>query len=416
MKNVKIWLIILLVIVAGIFEFFYFQNVGLNIMEKIKHSENNISQNNSENDSVYDLELNKDIPEEVSDKTFTMAVTGDIMCHNTMFQDAYDSETKEYDFSYYFDDVKHYLESADITVGNLETTFAGSAKGYSGYPTFNTPEKLAQNLKDVGFDFVSTANNHCMDKGFIGLVSTIEHLDEVGISHTGTFVSEEEQNKSVIKEVNDLKIAFLSFTYGTNGIAIPEDKKYAVNLIDKELIAKQIEIAKTENPDLICVCMHWGIEYQTQPNDTQEDLTNFLIENGVDIILGNHPHVIQPIAIKNVVLEDETTKDAFVIYSLGNFMADQNKQYTRDSAILTLTITKNMKEDKIYFDRVEYTPTYMYNTRSGTTKKFKILDIGKTIADYEAGTETSISKSTYQTLLKEYSNVETLLNVNENQE
>lgn len=97
-------------------------------------------------------------------------------------------------------------------------------------------------------------------------------------------------------------------------------------------------------------------------------------------------------------------------------MADQNKQYTRDSAILTLTITKNMKEDKIYFDRVEYTPTYMYNTRSGTTKKFKILDIGKTIADYEAGTETSISKSTYQTLLKEYSNVETLLNVNENQE
>lgn len=201
----------------------------------------------------------------------SMSVIGDIMCHNSQYKDAYDSDTETYDFSYVFADVKQYVESADIAIGNLETTFAGKERGYSNYPRFNTPEQLATNLKDFGIDVLSTANNHCMDSNYEGLVSTINYLNQAGIDHTGTNLSEEDQNEVLIKDVNGVKIAFLAFTYGTNGITIPSSKKYSVNLIDKELIEKQINLAKEQNPDLICVSMHWGVENQTKQNSEQEE-------------------------------------------------------------------------------------------------------------------------------------------------
>ena len=350
-----------------------------------------------------------DEPTKQEDITFTMAITGDIMCHNTMYQDAYNSSTKSYDFSYYFDDIKQHIQTADIAVGNLETTFAGSKVGYSGYPTFNTPEILAKNLKKVGFDVVSTANNHCMDKGYSGIVSTIDYLDEADLSHTGTFKSKEDQETILIKNVKNVNIAFLSFTYGTNGIPVPKDKSYAVNLIDKDLIKKQIELAKKENPDLICVSMHWGVEYQTTPNQEQKDLANFLFENGVDVILGNHSHVPQPMEKRTIKLDDGTTKDGFVIYSLGNFMANQNYKYTSDSAILKLQITKNGQTGKISIDTVTYTPTYFYKNTSKSTKKFKILDIEQNIKAYEAKADGAISKSTYTTLKTELANIKKII-------
>ena len=365
--------------------------------------QNESTDNNSTDENATDE------PTKQEDITFTMAITGDIMCHNTMYQDAYNSSTKSYDFSYYFDDIKQHIQTADIAVGNLETTFAGSKVGYSGYPTFNTPEILAKNLKKVGFDVVSTANNHCMDKGYSGIVSTIDYLDEADLSHTGTFKSKEDQETILIKNVKNVNIAFLSFTYGTNGIPVPKDKSYAVNLIDKDLIKKQIELAKKENPDLICVSMHWGVEYQTTPNQEQKDLANFLFENGVDVILGNHSHVPQPMEKRTIKLDDGTTKDGFVIYSLGNFMANQNYKYTSDSAILKLQITKNGQTGKISIDTVTYTPTYFYKNTSKSTKKFKILDIEQNIKAYEAKADGAVSKSTYTTLKTELANIKKII-------
>ncbi len=371
-----------------------------------KNSENNIevvsSSEKNQNDSSQ-----KETPAE--DITFTMAITGDIMCHNTMYQDAYDSSTKSYDFSHMLEDIKQHIQTADIAIGNLETTFAGSKIGYSGYPTFNTPEILAKNLKKAGFDIVSTANNHCMDKGYKGLESTIDYLDEADLSHTGTFKSEEDQNKIVIKNVKNVNVAFLSYTYGTNGIPVPKDKSYAVNLIDKDLIKKHIELAKKENPDLICVCMHWGIEYQTSPNKEQKDLADFLFKNGVDVIIGNHPHVPQPMEKRTVTLDNGTTKDGFVIYSLGNFMANQNKKYTQDSAIIKLQITKKASDGKISIDGATYAPTYMYKDTSKKSKKFKILDIDKEISAYEAKAANSVGKALYNTLVAERKNIQKII-------
>lgn len=209
-------------------------------------------------------------------------------------KNAYNSTSKDYDFSNVFKNIEDYIKNADITVGNLETTFAGSYRGYTGYPTFNTPEVLGQNLKDIGFDVLCTANNHSMDKGYSGIESTLNFLDEYGLDHYGTARSSEEQNTILVKDVNGIKIAFLAYTYGTNGITIPSGKEYSVNLIDKELIKEHITLAKSKEVDVICVSMHWGTEYRLTPHSSQEELADFLFENGVDIILGSHPHVLEP--------------------------------------------------------------------------------------------------------------------------
>ncbi|MBR6504192.1 MAG: CapA family protein [Clostridia bacterium] len=343
------------------------------------------------------------------DITITMAVTGDIMCHNTMYKDAYDSSNSTYDFSHFFTDIKPYLQNADITIGNLETTFAGSKKGYSGYPTFNTPESLAKNLKDAGFDVVSTANNHSLDKGFSGLTSTINYLDEAGLSHTGTYATEEDSQKILIENVNGVSIAFLSFTYGTNGIPVPSGKDFCINLIDEEKILYQLNLAKAQSPDIICVSMHWGVEYQTKPNATQKELTDLLFKNGADIILGNHPHVLQSMEKRTIELADGSTKEGFVIYSLGNFMANQNYKYTQDSAILNLSITKNGQTNKITIDSATYTPIYIYKDKSKSKQKFRLLDIETTIKSYDEGIDTSIGKTTYNTLVNELKNIKTII-------
>lgn len=351
------------------------------------------------------LENDEKTEEEKLDTKFSMAFTGDIMCHNTMYMDAYDQETDTYDFSYFFDDVREYLEKTDITIGNLETTFAGKEVGYSSYPTFNTPETLGDALKDVGFDVLTTANNHCMDKWYSGLESTIDYLDKLEISHTGTFKSKEDQSNILIKNVNGVNIAFLSFTYGTNGIKIPEGKEYAVNLIDKELMSNQLNLAKKTDAEFICVCMHWGIEYQTVPNDEQKELAEFLIKNGADLIIGNHPHVPQSMEIKEVLLDDGSKKEAFVIYSLGNFMADQGKKYTRDSLILNLEYERNGKTGDITLNSATYIPTYIYKNPNKSSKKFKILDMKKSIERYESGENKSIGSEIYQLLKEEIENV-----------
>lgn len=343
------------------------------------------------------------------DVTINMAVIGDIMCHTTNFYDAYDSEKDTYDFSKVFTDIKNYIQDADIAIGNLETTFAGKDVGYTGYPTFNTPEQLAQNIKDLGVDVVSTANNHSLDKRYAGLVSTLDELDKVNLSHTGTYRSKDEQNTILTKDVNGIKIAFLSFTYGTNGIPVPSGKEYCINLIDNDLMLDQISKAKALNPDLICVSMHWGDEYKLKQNATQEKLADFLFENGVDIIFGSHPHVLEPMERRTITLADGTKKDGFVIYSLGNFMSGQVAENTMNTIILQLKVTKH-SDNKITIDSINYVPIYMYDKGSGQSDRYKILDINKAISAYESG-DKSISEKLYNTLKAAKSKIDKIMSM-----
>lgn len=344
------------------------------------------------------------------DTSINIVAIGDIMSHSQNFKAAYSSATKTYDFSSVFEQIQPYVAGADIAIGNVETTFAGQSRGYSGYPTFNTPEALATDLAELGIDVVTTANNHSLDKGYTGLVSTLDELDAAGIEHTGTYRSEEEQNTILVKDVNGIKVAFLSFTYGTNGIPVPSGKDYCVNLIDKDFIAQQLNLAKELSPDVICVNMHWGVEYNHKQNSNQEDLADFLFENGVDIILGSHPHVIQPMEKRTITLEDGTTKDGFVIYSLGNFMSGQSTAYpkTCKSLILNLKITKHGDTGKITIDSYSYIPTYMSDSDKTDSNRFKVLDINTCIADYENG-GNMVTSAMYTKIVKALKEIEDIM-------
>ena len=161
--------------------------------------------------------------------TFTLTALGDSLCHNTQYWDAHNKETGEYDFSYVYEDIIDYTKNSDITIGSLETTFAGEERGYSNYPTFNTPDSLATALKNIGVDIISLAGNHALDYGYTGLCRTIDVLDNAGISHLGTYKTAEDQEKLLLKNVKGVNIAFINYTYGTNGIPVPSDKKYCLN-------------------------------------------------------------------------------------------------------------------------------------------------------------------------------------------
>lgn len=389
--------------------------------EQSKLSETNITENTSEDFNKTMLEnfdfnnftLENTSSKETTDNsnkstTINLAFTGDIMCHNTIYNDALDKASGIYDFSHIFENVKYHIQTADIAVGNLETTFSGADKGYSSYPTFNTPESLAYNLKKIGFDVLSTANNHCYDFGYDGIESTINYLDDADIAHTGTYKSENAQNTILVKNAKGLEIAFLSFTYGTNGITIPSDRNYSVNLTNEETVLHQLSLAKELNPDLICVNVHWGDEYKTTPNADQVALADLLFKNGADIIIGSHPHVLQPMEKREITLDDGTIKDGFIVYSLGNFLADQNKNYTRDSVILKLKITKS-SEGKININSATYTPIYNYKNNSKTSQKFSIIDLQNTIDSYEANYDTSIGPSLYNTFKTELNNIKNII-------
>lgn len=365
-----------------------------------------IFNNNAEESTFFSQNVDNSSKEEPKkDITFTITALGDVLCHNTQYWDAYNKSTDTYDFSYVFENVKEYTQAGDVTIANLETSFADAP--YSNYPTFNSPASLATALKDIGVDIITTAGNHCLDKGFKGLSETIDVLDENEIEHLGTYKSQEDQNKLFIKDINGAKVAFIDYTYGTNGIPVPSGKEFCVNLIDKENIKKEIEKAKEQQVDVIIACMHWGEEYHTTQTKNQEELADFLFQNGVDIIIGNHPHVIEPFETKEVKMPDGSTKQCFVAYALGNFTADQRAINTRDSIILNLKVTKKA-DGQVSIDNVDYIPLYIYKNPSLSLKKFVIIDLKKAISNYEDGSDTSIGSTAYnlfKTELKQIKNI-----------
>jgi len=410
MKKIIISIVSIIILILIIFVGIFFSKKY--IFQEQKAKDVRISKDimkSEKNEEIKNVEEQEDsivvVLEEKEDIRVSMSVIGDIMCHNSQYNDAY--KNGKYDFSYVFEDIKQYIENSDISIGNLETTFAGKTKGYSSYPNFNTPENLAQDLKELGVDVLSTANNHSLDTGYNGIESTIDYLDEVGISHIGTYKSEDAQNKILIQDVNGMKIAFLAYTYGTNGIAIPNGKEYCINLIDKKLISKHLEIAKKQKPDVICVNMHWGEEYQITPNNEQKELADFLFENGVDIILGSHPHVLQEMENKTIVLPDGNEKNGFVIYSLGNFMSGQDKENTRNSIILMFDIVKSGRTEKISIENISYIPIYTFTYPK--YKNYRLLNMENTINLYENGEDKTIGENYYNLLKKELQHVKTII-------
>ena len=348
--------------------------------------------------------------------TATLAVCGDVMSHSPQTKDAYDAATDTYSYMNCFQYVAPWIEQADYAVANFETTLNGPP--YSGYPQFCAPDALAYNMKEIGFDLVSTANNHSMDKGFNGVVRTLDTLDAAGLEHIGSYRTQAEydENKGIeVVDVGGIQVAFLSYTYGTNGIPINDANTFCLNRFNTDYMAEcstldetklKAELAHAESlgADAIAVMIHWGIEYQFTQNDYQNTVADFLIANGADIILGSHSHVPQPIQEqRTVTLADGSTRTGFVSYSLGNFVSNQspatvNVNYTDTTAVLNLELTKNFESGETTVTGVSYVPLLVLNRGAGVADQYLILDVHKAMDAYESGDTSLVSANVYSKL------------------
>ncbi|MEH7120293.1 CapA family protein [Neobacillus vireti] len=299
----------------------------------------------------------------------TLGAVGDILIHPPVYQDAFNGV--EYNFDPMFEKVKPLLKKPDILTANQESTLGGVELGLSGYPLFNSPHQVANALVDAGVDIVSTANNHALDKGEKGIYSESAYLDQLGLPHVGSYSNEIDRQKLRIMNKNGIRIAFIAYTYGTNGIPLPKGKEFLVNIIDKNTMKSEIARAKS-NADVVVMSLHWGNEYERIPTNEQRDVAQFLANEGVDIIFGSHPHVLQP-------MEWIKTKDGrktFVIYSLGNFISGQQGDYKDIGGLATIDITKKItkKGCKIILSNPTFTPTYVTSQQN---KSYRIVPLVK---------------------------------------
>ena len=273
-------------------------------------------------------------------KTVKMAVVGDIMVHDYQYNEAYDPATGEYDFMHNFQDAKKYFSGNDLVIGNLELTFGGPDRPYSSFPCFNTPDSFLDAVKDAGFNLLTTANNHSMDTGKAGVIRTLDRLDAYGIEHFGTYRSQEERDKIFYKDVNGIRFAFLSYTYSTNGIPVPDG--YLVNLIEGDTMVSDIREAR-KHADVVVVMPHMGNEYESYPRDIFVNWADQMFEAGADIVLASHPHVLQQMEYRKVD-HGNGVHDGFIIYSLGNFISSQTTPPRNASIILHLTVEQKGDE------------------------------------------------------------------------
>ena len=274
---------------------------------------------------------------------------GDAMQHGPQIDKAREIGKGNYDYSECFTLISPDIQAADYAVCNLEVPLGGPGT-YSGYPCFSAPDSYAQALIDAGFDLFLTSNNHCLDKSDKGARRTLSVLDSMRVDHIGTYNDAAQRDTLVpfIKNIKGFNLGFLNYTYGTNGLK-PKDG-VEVSLIDKNKIREEIAKTKAAGAELVIVTMHWGIEYVLIENQVQRDLTQFLIDAGADIIIGGHPHVIQPM---KVVHDEKTNKDVLVVYSLGNFISNMKTADTRGGAMVWVTLTRD-NEGQAKFDHADY--------------------------------------------------------------
>lgn len=335
---------------------------------------------------------------EPQQETITLTALGDILMHNTMIWSG-EQPGGSYHFNF-FPEVKGLIEQGDYTTTNLETAIAGPATGYTGYPLFNSPDAIAQHLKDYGIDGVVAANNHLLDRGYTGALRTVDILAKAGLDTLGTKKNPEDSG-SLIKEFRGVKVGYLAYTYGTNGITLPKEHSDFINILEKERILNNISALRPQ-VDVLVLILHWGVEYSPEPTEEQRSLARLFLEAGADAIIGSHPHVIQPVEVINI-----RGKDKFVAYSLGNFIGDQRGEERNSGVILQL---KFLQEKRVVSSRASNTdpstfetskttrleevrliPTYSHSYREKGKQQFRVVPIEETIRKIKANEEQILS-------------------------
>ena len=295
---------------------------------------------------------------------------GDIMGHGPQIKSAWQENKKQYEYSEVFNPLEDIISSVDFAIGNLEVTLAG--KPFKGYPQFSSPDELAVACKNSGMDVLVTANNHSCDRKNKGIVRTLDVLDSLKILHTGTFkdVKNRDKNNLLVLSKEGIKVGLLNYTYGTNGL--PFSDPVYVNLVDSVLIKKDVINAKNKDLDKLIIFVHWGYEYKDFPNSYQKKYNRFFQDLGVDVVIGSHPHVIQP-----MVYSKENNHEFLTVFSLGNFVSNQRAERKDGGAMFRLSFQKT--DNNIQISRKEYIPVWVHKYMEKEKYHFQILPCARPI-------------------------------------
>lgn len=313
----------------------------------------------------------------------SLVAVGDNLIHNTLIS-AGEQEDGTLDYTSFYANIKNDISSADVAVINQETILGGSAFEYTGYPTFNSPWEIGTAAIDAGFDIFTCATNHSLDKGYSGIEQECKFFSgHPEVVHVGTNTSQEEYNSILYYEKNGIKFAILNYTYGTNGIPIPEGREWCVNMMDKDKITTDVKAAR-ENADVVIVFPHWGTENSTEVSDYQREYVSLFSELGVDIVIGTHPHVLQPV---EWVTNETTGKKMLVYYSLGNFISHQTSLKQLCGGMAQIQIEK--KGDEVSITSAKLTPVVCWYKSTNGKYAFSVYKL----SDYTEELGTSHAQS-----------------------
>lgn len=336
-----------------------------------------------------------------------IAAVGDILCGTDMLSDAKQGET--YSFNHMFDGISKFIKNADLSIGTLETNFTENE--YSGVGKYNSPIEFLQEVKNSGIDLVSVAHNHILDYGISGYEETIKIIQDNGLDITGIKDNTENENKDfsgIIKEVNGIKIAVLSYTYGlSNDGKLTEEEINVANIYSEEKVKFDIDYAK-ENSNYIMVIMHWGEVNNSVVSPWQEEVKNYLVDNGVDMILGSHPSVIEPMEI----VQNSEGRNVLVAYSLGNYISSLKYENADVELILNIEITKESDSEKAVLKKVDYTPIYVLDNGTKADNRFELTDMKQLAVDYAGGDTSKISRTVYNKLINKIEWLDGIVNNN----
>ena len=328
----------------------------------------------------------KEIKDEIKTSKLSLVMVGDALLHSSVYKDAYQNGT--YDFSSQLELIKPIIQNYDLAFYNQESILGGTEIGLSDYPTFNT-------MIDAGFKLVSLANNHTLDRGEKAVINSCNYWKTKEVISAGSHCSKEDAEQINIKEKNGIKYTLLAYTYGTNGIKVPEGKEYLVNLYSDEKVKSDIEKVR-EKVDLLMESMQWGTEYKKEPTENQKKQAEYLSSLGVDIIIGTHPHVIEPITYIN---------DTLVIYSLGNFISAQSTNNDYNTMVELMTSVDIIKEEKngqstIKLDNLNNELLYNYYKKGSRWTDFKVIPFSQMNETYNKDYKRLYEK--YSSIVKMY--------------
>lgn len=350
---------------------------------------------------------NAQAPEETEGvRTATIRAVGDIIMHDPLLATAKNDETRKYDFSQYFSLISETMGKADYTVANVEAPMGGKGtRGYKGYPQFNTPAVLIDNLLSCGVDMLTLANNHALDTYYDGLKATLDNLDKKGMAHVGAYRSQEEYDTPEIIEVNGIKIGVLNYTTGTNGlerVSDAEAQEYGLRYTGSADYQKDADDARAAGAEVLVAFMHWGEEYERNPSRGQKSIAKQLAKAGVDVIVGGHPHMTQPITYITVTDDSGQEHRTLCLYSMGNFLSDQRAQYRDSGVVFEFTFQDNPETGRVELASSRYVPTYVWRTGSDQEGyDYRVLAIG----DWLKGAPDGMSDEDYARMLEAWNEI-----------